>query len=85
VISQGDEFIVSILHVYSNVLSARFKNKRGMMCMHVLIIRLIIRLNIKIFLLQSSVDCCLQGRLLIGTLPNSQYITIGTLPNSELT
>jgi hypothetical protein len=32
--SKGDEFIVFILHVYSNanvhyVLSARFKNKRG--------------------------------------------------------
>ena len=31
---QGDEFIVLILDVYSNVLSARFKNKRGMLCMH---------------------------------------------------
>ena len=29
-----------ILDVYSNVLSARFKNKRGMLCMHVLIIGL---------------------------------------------
>jgi hypothetical protein len=37
---QGDEFIVFILDVYSNVLSARFKNKRGMLCMHVLIIGL---------------------------------------------
>jgi hypothetical protein len=30
---QGDEFIVLILDVYSNALSARFKNKRGMLCM----------------------------------------------------
>ena len=29
-----------ILDLYSNVLSARFKNKRGMLCMHVLIIGL---------------------------------------------
>ena len=29
-----------ILYLYSNVLSARFKNKRGMLCMHVLIIGL---------------------------------------------
>ena len=29
-----------ILDVYSNVLSARFKNKRGMLCIHVLIIGL---------------------------------------------
>ena len=37
-------YIVLILNV--NVLSACFKNKRGMLCMHVLIIRL----NVKIFL-----------------------------------
>ena len=32
---QGDEFIVFILdvHRHSNVLSARFKNKRGTLCM----------------------------------------------------
>ena len=29
----GDEFIVFILDVHSNLLSARFKNKRGMLCM----------------------------------------------------
>ena len=31
--SQGDEFIMFILHVYSN---ANVLYKRGMMCMHVL-------------------------------------------------
>ena len=39
-----------ILDVYSNVLSARFKNKRGMLCMHVLIalINTVIGLKYKI-------------------------------------
>ena len=32
---QGNEFIVFILDVYSNVLSARFKNKHGMLFIHV--------------------------------------------------
>ena len=35
-----------ILDLYSNVLSARFKNKRGMLCMHVLIIGLINKIPI---------------------------------------
>jgi hypothetical protein len=50
-------YSVHSIDLYSNVLSARLKNKRGMLCMHVLIIRLN---KIPIAINPCNVDCSLR-------------------------